>query len=421
MRGFGASARGRGREAAVAAGRGLLVALLALAAGLPLFVTSVVAYALTAAVLVGLLFSPPLIRGVRAFANAQRRRALAWSGVRIPVPYRPRPRTAGVGGLRRRWRLVRWVAGDPATWRDLLWLLVNVPVGLTLGLLAAYLPALAVQGVVAIPMLAVFGDVTYWWVALGLGVVGACLTPFAGRWLLRGYAVFCSGLLAPTTRALTERVGVLAESRSQVLDSSAAELRRIERDLHDGAQTRLAALGLSIGLAEQLVREDPEAAVALLAEARESSGEALAELRGLVRGIHPPVLAERGLDGAIRALALTVPLPVDLDLEVPDGLAAPIESALYFAVAEAFANAVKHGGGRRLAVRVRRRAPEGRGAPTLLVANVRDDGGGGARLRPGGGLAGIAQRLAAFDGGLSVDSPAGGPTVLTLEVPCASC
>jgi signal transduction histidine kinase len=420
MRGFGASAGTRGREAALAAGRGLLVAFLALAAGLALFISSVVAYALTAAVLVGLLFSPLLTRGIRAFADAQRRRALAWSGVRIPAPYRPRPQTAGAGALRRRWRLVCWVAGDPATWRDLLWLLANVPVGLALGLLTAYLPALALQGVVAIPMLAVFGNVTYWWVALGLGVCGACLTPFAGPWLLKGYALFCGALLAPTTRALTERVGVLAESRSQVLDSSAAELRRIERDLHDGAQTRLAALGLSIGLAEQLVREDPEAAVALLAEARESSGEALAELRGLVRGIHPPVLAERGLDGAIRALALTVPVPVDLDLEVPQGLAAPIESALYFAVAEAFANAVKHSGARGLAVRVRRRVPEGRGEPTLLVASVRDDGGGGARLRPGGGLAGIAQRLAAFDGGLGVDSPAGGPTVLTLEVPCAS-
>ena len=420
MGGFWARARPRGRDTAAAAGRGLLVALLALAAGLPLFIATTVAYACTGAALTGLLFSPALTRGVRTFANAERRRALAWSGVRIPVPYRPSPQTAGLGVLRARWRLVRWVSTDPATWRDLLWLLANVPVGLVLGLLPAYLPALAVQGVVAIPMLAVYGNVAYWWVALGLGVFGACLSPVAGPWILRQYALFGAGLLAPTRQALTERVDVLAESRSQVLDSSVAELRRIDRDLHDGAQTRLTALGLSIGLAEQLMREDPDAAVALLAEARESSGEALAELRRLVRGIHPPVLAERGLDGAIRALALTLPLPVDLDLEVPEGLPAPIESALYFAVAEAFANAVKHSGAQRLAVRVRHRVPSGPGEPALLVADVRDDGAGGARERPGGGLAGIGRRLAAFDGGLSVRSPAGGPTELRLEVPCTS-
>lgn len=418
MGGSGLGAAAYARSAATAAGRGLLVALLALAAGLPLFAGSVIVLGYSAAG-IGVLLTPAVLRGVRAFAEAERRRALAWSGVRIPSPYRPAPDTAGdhpVRALLRRWH---WLWTDPATWRDLLWLIANVPVGLTLGLLPAYLPALCVQFVVAVPLLAVTGA-AYWWVALSLGACAFFLVPTAGPWILKGYALFSSSLLSPTSQALTARVGALTESRSHVLDTSAAELRRIERDLHDGAQTRLAALGLNIGLAEQLVREDPDAAVVLLAEARESSGQALAELRGLVRGIHPPVLAERGLDGAVRALALTLPLPADLDLDVPGGLPAPLESALYFAIAEAFANAVKHSAARRLAVRVRRVVPDGPGEPTLLIASVRDDGVGGARVNPGGGLDGIGQRLAAFDGALAVHSPVGGPTIVTMELPCAS-
>jgi len=187
--------------------------------------------------------------------------------------------------------------------------------------------------------------------AVSLFVLG--LAPFVAEPCLKLHARFSAALLSPTSKhALSTRVGVLTQTRSEVLDSSAAELRRIERDLHDGTQTRIAALGLNIGLAEQLVYQDPDAAVALLAEARESSGQALAELRSLVRGILPPVLAERGLDGAIRALVLTLPIPVEPELDLPESIPAPIESALYFAVAEALANAVKHSGATRLSVRV---------------------------------------------------------------------
>jgi signal transduction histidine kinase len=240
--------------------------------------------------------------------------------------------------------------------------------------------------------------------------------PFLAQPCLKLHARFSAVLLSPTSKsALSTRVGVLAQSRSEVLDSSAAELRRIERDLHDGTQTRIAALGMNIGLAEQLIYQDPDAAVALLAEARESSGQALSELRSLVRGILPPVLAERGLDGAIRALALTLPVPVEPDLDLPASIPAPLESALYFAVAETLANAVKHADATRLSVRVwldERR---------MLVARIRDDGRGGAYVSPGGGLDGIGRRLAAFDGALSVHSPVGGPTTVILELPCASC
>ncbi len=139
----------------------------------------------------------------------------------------------------------------------------------------------------------------------------------------------------------------LTETRSETVDASAAELRRIERDLHDGAQAQLVALSMNIGLAEEMMKHDPETAQQLLAEAREASGTALTELRDLVRGIHPPVLAERGLDGAVRALALTLPLPVDVHVDLPGRADAPVESAAYFAVAEMLANVVKHSGARR--------------------------------------------------------------------------
>jgi signal transduction histidine kinase len=197
-----------------------------------------------------------------------------------------------------------------------------------------------------------------------------------------------------------------------VVDASAAELRRIERDLHDGAQARLVSLGMSIGLAEQVLRNDPDLALKLLAEARESSGQALTDLRHLVRGIHPPVLAERGLDGAVRALALTLPLPVDLRIELPGRPPAPVESAAYFAIAEVLANVVKHSAARSAWVQLEY------SSQARLIAIIGDDGAGGAVPRIGGGLRGIERRLAAFDGVIAVTSPVGGPTVVTMELPC---
>jgi signal transduction histidine kinase len=210
---------------------------------------------------------------------------------------------------------------------------------------------------------------------------------------------------------MATQVGQLAESRSQAVDASAAELRRIERDLHDGAQARLVSLGMNIGFAEQILRDNPDLALTLLAEARASSGQALTELRTLVRGIHPPVLAERGLDGAVRALTMSLPLPVDLHIELAGRPSAPVESAVYFAIAEALANVVKHSGANRAWVQVEYHS--GR-----LVAIVGDNGTGGATLRSGGGLHGVERRLAAFDGVLALTSPGGGPTVVTMELPC---
>jgi signal transduction histidine kinase len=391
--------------------RGLVQAVVAVA-GLPLFVVCVLCLK-SLLVGIGVVLAPMSLLAVRGLASQQRRWALEWSGVRIVTPYRPRPVEATDGLIGWLWRC-KWVLTDPATWRDLLWLLVNGPVGVVLGLLPTFgvvcgVGTLAIDGGAllygpwrnAVPL---FSAQVFLLSLLPLGVI-------AGPWLLKAHALVASSLLAPTREEMAAQVGRLTESRSQAVDASAAELRRIERDLHDGAQARLVALGLNIGFAEQVVRDDPDLALTLLAEARASSGQALSELRALVRGIHPPVLAERGLDGAVRALALSLPLPVDLHIELAGRASAPVESAVYFAIAEALANVVKHSGANRAWVQLEY-------GHDRLIAIVGDNGTGGAAPRAGGGLLGIEQRLAAFDGVIAVTSPDGGPTLVTMELPC---
>jgi signal transduction histidine kinase len=238
-----------------------------------------------------------------------------------------------------------------------------------------------------------------------------------GLWLaprvMRGQLADSADLeLAARARQLTRRVQLLTQTRYDAVDTAAAELRRIERDLHDGAQARLVALGMSLQAAERLFPTSPEAALALVAEAKESSSLALTELRDLVRGIYPPVLADRGLADAIRALALDAPLPVELDIDLPGQVELPVASAVYFSVAEVLANVVKHARARSVRIQLSQ-------APHLLRALVTDDGVGGADPGAGTGLAGVERRLATFDGILAVSSPPGGPTIVVIEVPCA--
>jgi signal transduction histidine kinase len=222
-----------------------------------------------------------------------------------------------------------------------------------------------------------------------------------------------------TTRAqqLTRRVQTLTQTRRDAVDTAAAELRRIERDLHDGAQARLVALGMSLRAAERLFPTNPEAALALVAEAKESSSLALTELRDLVRGIYPPVLADRGLADAIRALALDAPLPVELDADLRGQIDLPVASAVYFSVAEVLTNVTKHAHAHSVRIQVSQSLLAGGGG--LLRVQVTDDGCGGADPAHGTGLAGVERRLAAFDGILAVSSPPGGPTIIVIEVPCA--
>jgi signal transduction histidine kinase len=207
------------------------------------------------------------------------------------------------------------------------------------------------------------------------------------------------------------RIRRLEETRAGAVDVQESELRRIERDLHDGAQARLVALGMSLGRAEQALEKDPEAVRELLAEARHGAGEALEELRALARGIRPPILTDRGLEPAVSALVARTPLPVTMTVDLnPDRYEAAVETAVYFTVAEALANAIKHANAERIDIRIH-------SANGGLVAEVVDDGDGGAD-RSGPGLTGLRQRAEALDGKLSVMSPAGGPTTVRVELPC---
>jgi signal transduction histidine kinase len=407
------------RPGVATAAQGLLIALLSLTTHAVVVVLSLVSLVLIPVFGVGFALFPIATALVRLVTGLHRRLS-RWSGVPMATPYRPAPAGAQFGT----WRRFRWVVTDPATWRDLSWLLPGAVTG-AVCLAAFALPVYGLEGLLGLPLLLHSLDVWYgygpfWPVTnlvqalfcfpLGALILFAGLA--AGRWLVWLHVTFAGFFLPPTRSAeLAMRVRQLTVTRAETVDAQAAELRRIERDLHDGAQARLVALSMSIGLAEQLVQRDPEAVRQLLAEAREASGQALAELRGLVRGIHPPVLAERGLDGAVRALALAVPLPVEVTVDLPGRPPAPVESAAYFAVAEGLANVTKHSGATRVWIRL------GYTDRRLTMA-VGDDGRGGADPATGGGLAGVGQRLAAFDGTMAVSSPVGGPTVVSMELPC---
>jgi len=345
--------------------------------------------------------SPLLLLCTRRLARVTRRLAGQWCGVPIAEPYLPRPwADGGKPGLRRR---LDWLLTDQATWRDLLWVTVDGFVGWLLPVLPAGLLVLGFIGVFA--PYASFD-------LRALAVLGAAAGLWVSPYLLRGYATFGRSMLAPTQQAeLVLRVHQLSETRSEALDTGAAEIRRIERDLHDGAQARLVAMGMTLDAAGQIIDSNPDAARALLFEARDASVKALAELRALVRGIHPPVLADRGLADAIRALALDSPMRINLASDLRGRPPAPIESAAFFAVSELLANVSKHAEARQTWIDLRY-------TDGMLRIGVTDNGHGGADPSRGSGLRGIERRLAAFDGVMAISSPPGGPTAVTMEIPC---
>ncbi|HET8590522.1 MAG TPA: histidine kinase [Nakamurella sp.] len=339
--------------------------------GFSLLVTSVA----SAIAWVGLFLWLGTAGVLRGVSGAHRKIAGCILGEKITTSYRK----GGSGVFGR----LRVVLTDPARWRDVAFMFYAISLGFAISLSAL--------------------------IAFFIFPIGYWLSPL----LLRLQAVTTRTLVGPSGEAaLQQRIGQLEESRSESVDHSAAELRRIERDLHDGAQAQLVALGMNLGLAEDLVTRDPKAAAALIADARTSSRTALAELRSLVRGIHPPVLADRGLTGGIEALALAHPRPVEVDVQLAGRPPAPVESAVYFAVAEALTNSAKYSSAQTTWIWLRHDG-------TVLTALVGDDGVGNARITPGGGLAGLERRLAAFDGTLSLASPSGGPTIVTITVPCA--
>jgi signal transduction histidine kinase len=372
---------------------------------------------------VGVLVLALTVLAWRGGAWLERRWVRAMLGVPIPDPYRPAP----TGSL---WHRARVVTSDPATWKDLAYLVVLFPLGLIWFVVTTTLWTAAI-GLLTAPL--------WYWVpddggvalisdgdrgllvidtlpeALLAALVGAALC-VAAAWAVKGmaaaHAAVAVALLGPSQAQLQARVEALQASRDRAVDSAEAERRRIERDLHDGAQQRLVALAMDLGMARAKLETDPAAATALVGEAHEEAKRALAELRDLARGIHPAVLADRGLDAAISALAARSPVPVGI--EVATGrLPGPVESAAYFVVAEALANAAKHARATEIGVRISRHRD-------LLIVEVIDDGVGGADPAKGSGLRGLADRVAAVDGRLDITSPAGGPTVIRAELPCAS-
>jgi signal transduction histidine kinase len=349
---------------------------------------------------VGFALALAVVPATAALTAVHRRVSGRLLGERISVGY------ADTTGTNAATRPVRWLR-DKARWRDVGFLWFSATGGFVMSLLPV---ALLVSPLVHLVGAVVDGG-AFWWLLVLLDgpllVAWWCATPG----LVRGRAVAERNILGHSrVEQLERRVEAVAASRSETLDHSAAEVRRIERDLHDGAQARIAAVGMNVGLAEKLIVSDPSAAAELLREARETTVSALEDLRSVVRGIHPPALADRGLTGGIEALALPIPLPVTVALDLPTTLPEPVESAVYFTVAELLANTVKHADATRAWVTGSVR--DGR-----LRLVVGDDGRGGAD-RAGSGLVGVARRLAAFDGTLDVASPPGGPTVVTLEVPC---
>jgi signal transduction histidine kinase len=342
--------------------------------------------------------------GVRWLTGLTRRLSGEWCGVAIASPYRAEP-----DGIRT-WRQRRaWLADDPATWRDLAWILINPWLG---AILAGGSAAAIIYGIFGMTLphgsTQLAGVIPHPLYGILLAAAGFLAAPF----LLRVYGEFNRSLLGPTRQGeLAQRVHHLAQTRSDTIDAGAAEIRRIERDLHDGAQARLVAMGMTLDAAGQLIDTNPAAAHALLGEARDNSIKALGELRDLVRGIHPPVLADRGLADAARALALDMPIRVHCACELAGRPPAPVESAAFFAVSELLANVSKHAEADRAWIDIRHDGG-------VLRIGVTDDGRGGADPARGTGLRGIERRLAAFDGVVAVSSPPGGPTVVNMEIPC---
>ncbi|MEX2969409.1 sensor histidine kinase [Streptomyces sp. C184] len=341
-----------------------------------------------------------------------------WTGTVLPAGYRQAgpvtrmstgywwngfsyERTSRDALLDQKWR-IRW--RDPANWRDLRFTAIAP---LTAGVVAALPPTAMAAAVLGFGRPEPVARVVVG--TLGL-VVAVASAPYAWR-PLRPVAV---RFLRPSpAMELADRVDELTAQRADTTVAQAAEIRRIERDLHDGAQARLVALGLSLATAEKLMQTDPDQARALLRDARAGAAASLSEMRELVRGISPPVLNERGLVDAVRALALDSPLDVAVTAGAPLHLDPPIESAVYFGVAELLTNAVRHAQASRARVSLTR-------DDAGLVAEVEDDGRGGADVRPGGGLDGLRRRLTVFDGTVEITSPPGGPTRVRMAVPCES-
>jgi signal transduction histidine kinase len=375
-------------------------------------------FSLLVLALIGLPILGMTLRAATLYATAERARLGLMLGVRIPA-WPAEARAGYRWGIVPRWRMLT----ERATWGELGYGLLRLPfsaVAVTLcfsawaaGLVMLTLPlynSMLPSGGAKIGDFVLGGTPR-----MTASAVIGLLVLLAAAQLTRGFAVADAAmsrrLLGPR-RDLAARVSELEISRERVVDAAEAERRRMERDLHDGAQQRLVALAMELGRAKAKFADDPDAARVLVDQAHTQAKEALTELRNLVRGVHPPVLTERGLDAALSGLAALCPVPVDVHVDVPVRPRSAVEAVAYFMVAEALTNVAKHSRASQAKVVV-----EGHGYPGTLTVVISDDGIGGANAHSPG-LSGLADRVSGVDGRLSVESPSGGPTIIAAELPC---
>ncbi|WP_158575885.1 sensor histidine kinase [Streptomyces corynorhini] len=365
---------------------------------------------LSVAPIVTLPLLPRTALAARGLAAYERRRTGRYLGTAVPAP--PPPEGDDIGA----------VLTSPGTRRDVGWLALHATLGLLTGVLAVASPAGVVQNVLTAALWPVLPSATTtldqpvrsWGdaglalaTAAGYGLAGAFLVPPMARW----YARLSAARLAPRRATLVERLAEVTATRAAALEAHGTELRRIERSLHDGTQNRIVAVVMHLGMVERALLRDPQSALPMIRTAQDAAGDALSELREVVRQIYPPVLTDRGLRGAVAALAAHCAIPCALEAaeELPRAPAA-VEAAAYFVVAEALTNAVKHSGARQITVSLRTEGDR-------LTVEVTDDGHGGADGTSGSGVVGIQRRVAAFDGTTRLHSPPGGPTVLRADIP----
>lgn len=378
--------------------------------------------ALVPALGIGVLLIFAMVSLTRFTGRVERQRANALYDLDVPAaPRRP----ANASGIGRLFATAVIDLTEASTWRTLLHHLASATLGYlamtwlfwaitTAVMLFSYpLPAALQASWLARLLHGWVGDEAGGW-AIGLGLALVLAVPFplylAGR--------FDRGVLAPllgprVVQELTQRIETLADARQGAVDAATTERLRIERDLHDGVQPRLVAVAMTLGMARNKFQSDPSQALALLERAHDETKDAITELRQLARGIHPAVLTDRGLDASLSALASRCVVPTTVSFDLPARPAPEVEAVIYFTVAESLTNVSKHSEAQNCRVDVRYTGHS-------VAATVTDDGRGGARIpRAGGGLSGMRDRVRSASGTLTIDSPEGGPTVVTVEVPCA--
>jgi signal transduction histidine kinase len=387
------------------------------------FTVAVTGLALSVGLLAAFLLGLPVLVAtvylVHGMAIMERRRAMLFMDVDLPA--RPMPARPGQSWPRRMLALTI----SPEFWKEACYSLLLLPLGVISGTLVLSFWAVAVAGLL-LPVYAgrLAGDEVVTWVhwangleiaaGFAIGLVFVLLARVVTAGLAAAHVAMASALLSPSANdALRAQVSQLTETRARVVDAADAERRRIERDLHDGAQQQLVSLAMNLGRAKAKLDTDPEGAKELVTQAHQEAKDSITELRNVVRGVHPAVLTDRGLDAALSALAARSPVPVRLDVDVRERPSPTIEAVAYFVVSESLTNIARHSGATHAAVHIERDGDR-------LLVSVSDDGRGGATENPGGGLAGLRDRVAAVDGTFRLQSSPTGGTTVTVEVPCAS-